>query len=275
MTGTDQVVHALLRRDRLLTLLLLGTVFTASWAFVLSGVGMGASALEMTGTSRMGGMAMETQPWSPGYALVMFFMWWVMMIAMMLPGATPMILLVAAVNRRRRESGHAVVSTAVFTASYLTAWAGFSLGATLLHWAVAQAGLLGPGMVVSSTLLGGIILMAAGAYQLTPLKQACVRHCRMPARYLAHHWRPGLTGAIRLGMQHGAYCLGCCWLLMLLLFVGGVMNLYWIAGLALYVLLEKTLPRGRWLDFAIGALLTVSGSWLLVTVGSEPAVARL
>ena len=266
----DDTVERLLRRDRIIVLSLLLAVIGASWGYVLAGAGMGMTAFEMTQMSLtaepMAGMAMEPAAWSPAYAVMMFFMWWIMMIAMMLPSATPMILLFATVNRRRRESGSPYVPTTVFTGSYLLAWAGFALAATAVHWGLHQAGLLAPGMVVTSQLLGAGLLIAAGLYQLTPLKQACIRHCRMPAFYLASHWRPGMRGAFILGARHGAYCLGCCWFLMLLLFFGGVMNLYWIAGLAVYVLLEKTVPAGHWLDYGLGAALTLAGGALLASL---------
>lgn len=265
----DHTVEKLLRRDRIVVLTLLLAVMAASWAYVLTGAGMGMSAFEMTRMSAMdgamGGMAMAPSAWSPGYAVVMFFMWWIMMIAMMLPGATPMILLFAAINRRQREKGNPHVPTTLFTASYLVAWAGFSLVATAAHWFFDQAGLLSPGMVVTGQILGAGLLVAAGLYQLTPLKQTCLRHCRMPAAFLAAHWRPGARGAVNMGLRHGAYCLGCCWFLMLLLFFGGVMNLYWIGGLALYVLLEKTIPVGHWLDYGVGIALTAAGGWLFAT----------
>lgn len=264
----DHGVEGLLRRDRAVVLMLLAGVIAASWAYLLAGAGMGMSAAEMTQMAYadrpMTGMAMEAVAWSPGYAVVMFFMWWIMMMAMMLPSATPMILLFAMINRRQGESGGVHVPTSLFTASYLGVWAGFSVAATVLHWSVHAAGQLGPGMAVHGRWLGAGILVAAGLYQLTPIKQACLRHCRMPAQYLATHYRPGVRGALALGFRHGAYCLGCCWMLMLLLFFGGVMNLYWIAGLACYVLLEKFIPAGHWLDRGVGVALVAGGAWLLI-----------
>ncbi|WP_417531270.1 DUF2182 domain-containing protein [Marinobacter lipolyticus] len=248
---SDQGLERVLRRDRWVVLALLTVVIVASWSYLLAGAGMDMSAMAST-------------DWSPGYAIIMFLMWWIMMIAMMLPGATPMILLFASVNRRQRTSGNPYVPTTLFTASYLLAWAGFSLLATVLHWGIKQAGLLAD-MALTNQLLGAGILMAAGIYQLTPLKQACLRHCRMPAMYIATHWRPGTRGAFIMGLQHGVFCLGCCWVLMLLLFFGGVMNLYWIAGLAVYVLIEKTIPTGNWLDYGLGVVLVAVGAWFVVS----------
>jgi len=260
----DSVVEALLRRDRLIVLASLFAVMAASWAYLLAGAGMEMSAFELTRMSRMAGPAADAASWTVGHAAVMFFMWWIMMIAMMLPGATPMILLFAAINRRQRQGNGTCVPTSIFAATYLLAWAGFSGAATLLHWQADESGLLAPGMVMPGPVPGAILLIAAGLYQLTPIKQACVRHCRLPAAWIAAHWRPGKRGALVMGLQHGAYCLGCCWFLMLLLFYGGVMNLYWIAGLAAYVMLEKVLPAGHWLDRGLGVVLVGWGGWLVM-----------
>ncbi|MFW5926963.1 MAG: DUF2182 domain-containing protein [Wenzhouxiangella sp.] len=260
----EKGLEALLRRDRAIVVMLLVGVFLLCWAYLLAGAGMDMSAMEMTRMASMDMPAMDPVAWSPGYATVVFFMWWIMMVAMMLPSATPMILLFATINRRQREQAGAWVPTSVFTLSYIVAWGGFSLAATVLHGIMAAGGLLRPDMALDSTLLGAALLIAAGLYQLTPFKRACLRHCRMPAQYLALHYRPGLRGALVLGFGHGAYCLGCCWVLMALLFVGGVMNLYWIAGLALYVLVEKTLPMGHWLGHLLGLVLIVAGTWLVI-----------
>lgn len=265
----DATIEGALRRDRWIVVAGLVAVAAASWAYLLAGAGMdmdmGASdAMSMPGMDdQMAGMAMTPAAWTPHYAVVMFLMWWIMMIAMMLPGATPMILLFAAVNRRQRERGNPFVTTTLFTASYLVAWAGFSLLAVILHWMLQRTGLLSPDMALTSQFIGAGLLVAAGLYQITPIKQACLRHCRSPAAYLAEHWRRGTGGAVVMGLQHGAYCLGCCWFLMLLLFFGGVMNLVWIAGLALYVLVEKAIPAGHWLDYGVGAVLVAAGGLLM------------
>ena len=214
----------------------------------------GASAtLDLSGTNDgstpaggMDDMSMMTPAvWSPGYAGLMFLMWWVMMIAMMLPSASPMILLFAALNRKKREKGSDFVPTSIFALSYLIAWVGFSLSAVALQWGFERMTLLSPLLVVDSAMLGGALLLVAGVYQMTPLKRACLRHCRSPLHFLTRHWRRGQQGALVMGLQHGSYCVGCCWVLMGLLFFGGVMNLYWIAGLALFVLLEKSISAGH------------------------------
>jgi predicted metal-binding membrane protein len=207
--------------------------------------------------------AMTPLRWTPSYATLMFFMWWIMMMAMMLPSASPMILLFASINRKQRERGSPYVATSVFALGYLLAWAGFSLAAITLQWGFDRATLLSPMLVSTSVVLGGVLLIAAGVWQLTPLKHACLRHCRSPIHFLAHGWRKGRFGALRMGLEHGVFCLGCCWVLMILLFYGGVMNLYWIVGLAVFVLLEKTVPAGHWLGSAAGLGLIAWGGVVL------------
>ncbi len=246
-----------------------------SWAYLLAGAGMGMSAFEMTRMSQLGmaggmsewgmaGMAMMAPAvWTPGYAVLMFFMWWAMMVAMMLPSAAPMILLFATVNRKQRETGHAYVATSLFAVGYLAAWAGFSLVAMFLQWGFERTGILSPMLVGTNVIFGGILLLAAGLYQLTPIKHACLRHCRSPLAFFSTHWRRGARGALRMGLVHGAFCVGCCWFLMGLLFFGGVMNLYWIAGIALFILFEKTVPAGHWLGYATGVALLIWGAGLL------------
>jgi predicted metal-binding membrane protein len=236
----DAALEAVVRRDRLVVVTALIVVIALSWAYLLAGAGM----------------AMTTHAvWTPGYAVLMFFMWWVMMVAMMLPSAAPMILLFAAVNRKQRETGHPHVKTSIFTAGYLAAWAGFSLVAVILQWAFERSGFLSPMLVGTNEIFGGVLLLAAGIYQLTPIKHACLRHCRSPLAFLSTNWRQDARGALRMGLVHGAFCVGCCWFLMGLLFFGGVMNLYWIAGIALFVLFEKTVPAGHWLGYATGVAL--------------------
>ncbi len=271
----DANVEAVVRRDRLVVIIALTAVIALSWAYLLAGAGMGMSALEMTRMLRfemaggmseggMTGMAMMTPAvWTTGYAALMFFMWWVMMVAMMLPSAAPMILIFATVNRKQRETGRSHVATGIFAAGYLATWAGFSLIAVTLQWWFQRTGILSPMLVGTNVIFGGVLLLAAGVYQLTPIKHACLRHCRSPLAFLSAHWRPKARGALRMGLVHGAFCVGCCWFLMGLLFFGGVMNLYWIAGLALLVLFEKTVPAGHWLGYATGVVLFAWGAGVL------------
>lgn len=271
----DSTLEAVVRRDRLVVVTVLTAVIALSWAYLLAGAGMPMSAFEMTRVSKLGmaasmseggmsGMAMMTPAvWTPGYAVLMFFMWWNMMVAMMLPSAAPMILLFATVNRKQRETGHLHVATSIFALGYLAAWAGFSLVAVVLQWGFEQTGILSPMLVGTNVIFGGVLLLAAGVYQLTPIKHACLRHCRSPLAFLSTHWRRGVRGALRMGLEHGAFCVGCCWFLMGLLFFGGVMNLYWIAGLGLFVLFEKIVPAGHWLGYATGVALLVWGAGML------------
>lgn len=206
------------------------------------------------------------QNWSIGYAVVMFFMWWIMMIAMMTPSAAPLVLLYARVYRHEQRLGKlpvGVVPTFVFVLGYLLSWGCFSLVATALQRGLERADLLHQMMMWSiSPLFTAVLLIAAGLYQLTPLKLACLQHCRSPAQFLAEHFQPGTPGALRLGWKHGLYCLGCCWFLMALLFAGGIMNLLWIAGLAIYVLVEKVAPNGQLISRVAGFAMVLVGLWV-------------
>jgi len=264
-TGPGRL-ERLVRRDRAIVLVAVSLiVLLAAW-YTVSGQGMSMSALDMTRMARPIGepMAMGMAPaWSPAYAALIFLMWWIMMIAMMAPSAAPTLLLFTALKRQSREAGKAPLYALVFLSGYLVAWAGFSLVAMVLQWGMQPIGLISAQMMtVSSRAFAAVLLIAAGLYQLTPLKAACLRHCRSPAHFLAEHRRPGLAGALRMGAHHGAYCLGCCWALMALLFVGGIMNLWWIVGLAVFVALEKLLPWGQ--GFARVSGIALIGLGLLV-----------
>jgi predicted metal-binding membrane protein len=209
-------------------------------------------------------MPMAVAPWSAAYLLAAFTMWGLMMVAMMLPSAAPMILFYARFARRsgmRRAAG----ATALFVSAYLAIWALFSLLAALLQAALVGAGAASAmELALGDRRLAGLLLGLAGLYQLTPLKRACLASCRSPLDFLMRLWRPGPAGAVRLGLAHGIYCLGCCWVLMLLLFVGGVMNLAWIAGLALLVMAEKLAPA-RWpLSSVLGAVLILAAFALVL-----------
>jgi predicted metal-binding membrane protein len=197
--------------------------------------------------------------WGAATWALMIGMWWIMMIAMMTPSAAPAILLYARVHRAALAKGQfrdEVAPIGAFAAGYLSVWLGFAVAAAALHFALERAGLVSTMMMGSrSRWLSGGVLIAAGLYQLSPLKNVCLAQCRAPASFLARHWRPHASGALRLGAQHGAYCVGCCWMLMALLFVGGVMNLIWIAALTTLVLIEKVLPRGQWIGRSAGVAL--------------------
>jgi len=234
-------------------------------AFVLAGVA-GISVLAWAWLLAMpaGGDMMSMRAWGAADFWLMFLMWAVMMVGMMVPSAAPMVLMYAAVVRKAERQGAVLAPTAVFVAGYVLAWTLFSVAATLAQWGLDRAALLSPMMVSTSPVLGGLLLIGAGVYQLTPWKDACLEHCRAPARFMAEHWRPGVAGALRMGMQHGFFCLGCCWVLMGLLFFGGVMNLLWIAAITLFVLLEKMLPTGARAGRFAGVALVSLGAWVLV-----------
>ena len=258
VTGRSLVEEAL-RRDRLLVISCLLLVVVLSWAYLLTGAGM-----NMQG---MGDMLtpMKSEPWTLGYAVLVLVMWAVMMAAMMLPSAAPMILLYTTLARRRSQRGRTMnISSSAFALGYLAIWAAFSVAATALQYALEKAALMSPAMQTTSIALAGAVLIAAGVYQWTPLKQACLRYCSSPLAFIMAYWRPGTAGAFSMGLRHGTYCVGCCWLIMLLLFVGGVMNFAWIAGIALFVLVEKLAPAGRRIGQGAGVLLVVWGAATLL-----------
>ncbi len=255
---------ALPRGERLGILLALVLVIALAWGWLLAGAGMEMSAIDMTAMAGMDGWLMTPATWTMSYALVIVAMWWVMMVAMMLPSAAPMLLLFARVHRRNGDDPSAWVAPALFAAGYLLVWGAFSVAATGLQWALETLRLMSPMLETTPRWLGAALLLAAGIWQLTPLKARCLGHCRSPLGFLTGHWRAGRTGALRMGLAHGLYCLGCCWFLMALLFFGGVMNLYWIAGLSVFVLLEKVLPIGRALGLLAGLALIVWGVALAI-----------
>jgi len=252
--GETTVLESMLRRDRAIVIAGLAGVSVLAWAYL---------ALLATGVD---GMAMDeavmsarAAPWSAHDFVFTFLMWAVMMVGMMLPSAAPMILLYARLVRTQAGKGRVLAPTGVFAGGYVLVWTLFSAVAVSLQWALEQVALLSPIMASTSPWLGAGLLIAAGAYQLTPLKLACLKHCRSPIHFLATRWRKGPWGALRMGLEHGAYCVGCCWVLMALLFVGGVMNLLWVAAIAAFVLIEKVLRTGLIASRLSGALLVLAG----------------
>jgi predicted metal-binding membrane protein len=248
------------RRDRGIVLASLLGVAGIAWLYLLA---MPDTMAGMEECDAMPGMMLSV-PWTPTSFGLTFVMWWVMMIGMMVPSAAPMIMTFATLNRNKRARGQDFVPTSIFAAGYLIAWGGFSIIATVAQWVLDRLALLSPMMTTTSAVLGGVLVVLAGLYQFSPLKQACLRHCRSPFAFVLNHWRDGRVGALRMGLEHGAYCLGCCALLMALLFVVGVMNLLWVAGLAVFVLAEKVLLRGLWIGRAGGVAMVVFGVVLLI-----------
>jgi predicted metal-binding membrane protein len=253
---------AALRRDRAVVLGSLAFVVFFAWAYLLLGADVGTEMMDMSGGQMM---AMPPE-WSLSYGLVIFVMWAAMMLAMMLPSAAPVTLLVATVARKRAAADDTVrASTALFVFGYLAVWLAFAVAATTLQWALDEAGLLSETMAFGNVVLAGSVLVVAGVYQWTPLKEACLPHCRSPLDFILFHWRDDALGAVASGIGHGFFCLGCCWMLMALLFVGGIMDLAWIAGIALLVLIGKTLPWGRRVSQLTGAVLVAWGAVTLAT----------
>lgn len=247
-----------LLRERLLVVMSLGGVVILCWWYLVM------ASIDMYGT--MNGLAawMMSPSWDARYFLLIFLMWTVMMIGMMLPSAAPAILLYGMVVRKGSSASVAVSQIYAFASGYLLAWALFSLLATIIQAALSNALLLTPMMESGSSLFGAAVLIAAGIYQWTPLKQSCLTVCRSPAEFISRHWRKGRTGALRMGFHHGLICVGCCWALMLLLFFGGVMNLLWIAAITLFVLLEKIAPLGAGVGKLSGVVMMSVGAALLL-----------
>lgn len=237
-------------RDTLIMLGSLAGLTALAWAYLLH---LSAAMASMTA---MVGMSAKAQPWTPIDYVFGFVMWSVMMVGMMLPSASPMVLLVA----RFQRGSHG--RTAMFLLGYLLVWVLFSAVATLLQGGLQTLRLLSA-TGITEPLLVGAVLLGVGVYQWTSVKQRCLEKCQSPIGFVMSHWRPGAMGALRLGWSHGWYCLGCCWLLMLLLFAVGVMNLLWVAGLAMLVLLEKVVPAGPWLARTVGTAIILWGALLL------------
>lgn len=263
-------VERLVRRDQHIVTVAVALVVMLAGLYTYVGVGMEMTAAQMNRMALPNGasMPMGVSPvWTPGYAGLILVMWWIMMIAMMTPSAAPLLLLYTAIKRMGPEGSRAVWFSLLLLCGYLSIWLGFSMVAAGLQWAAQSAGLLnGPAMTLKSREATSVVLILAGAYQLSRLKDACLTHCRSPAQFLADHSAPGAWGAVRTGAHHGAYCLGCCWALMALLFVGGIMNLYWIVGLALYVMAEKFAMNARAFSRIVGIALIVAGVATLTQV---------
>jgi predicted metal-binding membrane protein len=233
-------------------------MIVASWAWIAP------MARDMYGPMTGLSAWMMTADWDLSHLLLLWLMWAVMMAAMMLPSAMPLLLLYDKVLRRRQTAGVAALNVYAMAAGYLLAWAAFSVGATALQRALSRLAVLDPMMEMPGASAVGVTLLLAGAYQLTPWKGACLRQCRSPLAFVMQRWRPGARGALAMGLEHGAWCLGCCWALMLLLFAGGVMNLTVIVGLTAIVLVEKLAPMGAQFGRALGAGMIAAGVWFLV-----------
>jgi predicted metal-binding membrane protein len=202
-------------------------------------------------------------PWTASAFALNIAIWWAMMLGMMLPSAAPMILTFATINRQKHRRGQPFVPTMVFTAGYLIAWGLFGILATFADWGLEAAALIAPMTGRLTPVLGAVVIIAAGIYQLTPLKSVCLTHCRSPFDFVLNHWRDGTAGALRMGVEHGLYCLSCCWFLMALLFAAGIMSLLWMAAITVFVLVEKLFPAGLWIARAGGVAMLGFGIYVL------------
>lgn len=232
------------RRDRAVAAAGLAGVVLVAWLYLLN------MTRDMRGMAMAAPMATPA-PWGPGELLAAFAMWAVMMVAMMLPSAAPMILLYATVARRRAATGGPAAPTMVFAFAYVATWTVFSLLAALGQLGLQRAALLSPASLTAAPWFAAVLLVAAGLYELTPLKHACLARCQSPLGFIMTQWREGVRGALVMGARHGAYCVGCCWALMGILFVAGVMNLLWVAAIGGLILAQKLLP-GRTVSWVAG-----------------------
>lgn len=264
MLTEPSLLETMLRRERTVVIAGLAVVALVAWAYLFS-IAWGMNADDGMGAMGVAPeMAMpQMQSWGAVEFLLLFVMWAAMMISMMVPSVAPLVLMFARSNRQK--GGNRVVGSAgILLLGYLLVWAGFSVLATLAQWGLHSAALLSPMMVSTNAVLGGLLLMAAGVFQFTPMKRACLAHCRSPLSFLMSNWREGQWGALIMGLKHGAYCVGCCWMLMTLLFVAGVMNLLWVAAIAVFVLVEKIAPSGDLIGRIAGGTLIVAGIALIV-----------
>jgi predicted metal-binding membrane protein len=245
-------LEAVLRRDRIVVLAGLAAVTLVAWAYLVHL----AWKTRTLGTMDMArDMAMpQLQSWGAFDLLPLFVMWTLMMVAMMVPSVAPLILIFARAHRQKR-GGRAVGSAAILLLGYLLVWTAFSVLATLTQWGLHSAAIVSPMMVSTSSVFAGLLLVAAGVFQFTPSKRACLVRCRSPLSFLMSEWRDGRWGTLVMGLKHGAYCVGCCWLLMALLFVAGVMNLLWVGAIAVFMLVEKAASQGEGLGRIAGAAL--------------------
>lgn len=258
-------IVAIVRHERIVIAAGLVGVVVIAWIYIWHGAGMGMSARDMTTLSLFPHLQAEVGGSMSADLPVVIAMWWVMMIAMMTPSSAPLILLYGLVLRRHAQKGKDVfILTFLLLSGYLTAWLAFAAIATAFQQLLEPAGLISEMMLWSrSKVLSALVLAMAGLYQFSPLRHACLAQCRSPVRFLTEYWRPGRLGSFILGVRHGAYCVGCCWMLMALLFVGGVMNLVWIAVLTVVVLIEKLLSAGEKIGRFFGGLLLI---WAIATM---------
>lgn len=247
-----------------MALAILAWGYTLWLASLMDMPGMATTGMRMDAGPITPAMYPHIRPWTTGEFALLFAMWSIMMVGMMTPSAAPMVLLYARIERQAAARGRAMANTFWFFAGYLGAWTGFSVAATIAQWALERAALLTGSMALASVPLAAAILFAAGCYQFTPIKRVCLSHCQSPAVFVQRHGelRGTIGGALKLGFHHGCYCVGCCWVLMLILFAVGIMNAVWLAAIAAFVLLEKLLPSSRLPSYSTGVALIASAVWM-------------
>lgn len=258
-------MEAILRRQRLIVGGCLAILVGFAWLYLIhSKTSMaGMAGMDMSRMNMPGMVMSGNEAWSATAILLLFAMWAVMMIAMMVPSASPMVLAFLTMNHRRQTADQRLMPVGIFLLGYLAIWTAFSAFATFAQWSLHRAALLSSAMTTTSPKLNGALLIAAGVFQWTPLKRTCLNGCRSPLSFLMSEWRDGSRGALIMGLRHGAYCVGCCWVLMVLLFVAGVMNLLWVAVIALFVMAEKLFPKGELLGHFGGMALVIGGVALI------------
>jgi predicted metal-binding membrane protein len=264
------VEAAVLRRDRTIVILALTLLSALAWSYMLwLSAGMTMGGMDMTGLriipSGTALMVPAEQPWRGVEFVFVFAMWTVMMVGMMAPSAAPMVLIYARIGRQTEPHEAPFTATVWFAFGYFLVWTAFALLATLMHWAFERTALLDYAMAGTSNIVGGLLLVAAGSYQWTRVEDLCLVQCQKPFAFLMRNggFRSGASGSLMLGLRHGAYCVGCCWALMAVLLMAGVMSPLWIAVLALLILLEKVTPFGRRIASVAGMVLVAAGAWTL------------
>ena len=259
----SRTLGAVFERDRAIVVIGLAGIVGLSWAYLFY-LDWGMRHMDF-------GMGMFVMPamqhWTARDLLLVFLMWTIMMVAMMVPTASAVVIIFAQINRRRREQRAPFILSGLFLVGYLVVWTGFSALATLAQWGLLSAALVSPMMESTSKALGCGLLLAAGLFQFSRLKYACLAQCRSPIGFLMTDWRDGALGAFQMGLKHGSYCLGCCWALMCLLFAFGVMNLLWVASLSIFVLLEKVTFSHQVLSRVAGVVFIGWAAW--VAFGSQ------
>ena len=260
MTENRALIERALDRDRLIVLTGLAAAIILAWVWIVP------MSFDMYGSMSGSSAWMLTPAWDAKYFRLLFAMWAVMMTGMMLPSAAPMILLFASLVRQS-DLPRPAVRAYVFAAGYLVVWSLFAAAAVVVQRVLTSALALTPMMTLSSNRAASVVLALAGVYQLTPFKRMCLSLCQSPVTFIARHWRDGFAGAFQMGVTHGMFCIGCCWALMLLLFAGGVMHLTTIGLLTMFVLVEKVLTPGPWVQWfawATGSLLLALAVWMLL-----------